>query len=304
MATLSVPGKIFLLGEYAILAGLPAIVAAVGPRFELRLSHHKKLSFHPQSPGGRLLTQAGLPSDLPFEFYDPFEGAGGFGASTAQFALSYRALARERGWSEDWLDVWKCYRDLCRDPSGESIPPSGADLLAQWVGGIICCQIEDSERADLRHFNGSSLWQNLMVFSASHQSGRKTATHHHLGSLHSKEFSHVAERLRMPLDAGLRAARANDAVSFGQAMTLYAEELRSAGLEIEPTLADRTELSKISGVLGVKGTGASQSDAIIVLVDPSEPGCKDRVIQAALARDLRLVSSGLTVEPGISGETQ
>lgn len=34
----TIPGKVFLLGEYAVLFGSPAIVAAVEPRFEMLVS--------------------------------------------------------------------------------------------------------------------------------------------------------------------------------------------------------------------------------------------------------------------------
>src|SRR3954465_7430670 len=102
--TRSVPGKVFVLGEYAVLADHPALIATVGPRFRTDFGKDSGATpgapdFHPRSPAGRLLSQAraarvSLPS---FGFVDPYRGAGGFGASTAQFALLYRALAQEMG---------------------------------------------------------------------------------------------------------------------------------------------------------------------------------------------------------------
>jgi mevalonate kinase len=287
---LSIPGKTFLIGEYAVLAGLPAIVAAVPCRFELRRAATSTV-FHPESPAGKLAS----PYEFPYEFYDPLQGSGGFGASTAQFALVYRALGPELGWNQNWEAVWARYRE--QNPNSSGLPPSGADLAAQWLGGIIRFQIERGEPTQ-QSVSAQLDWSALMIFSASHQAGRKTATHHHLGALHPKEFPEMVSRLRLPLEAGLRAVEHGDLVSFGQAMELYADELRGAGLEVDATSADRRALGKLPGVLGVKGTGAHQSDAVIVLAD-SDPAHRAGIIEAARARDLRPITIELTVERGI-----
>src|SRR5688500_3763546 len=50
------PGKVFLLGEYSVLAGGDALVLAVGPRFKLALG--EGFDPAPQSPAGRLLSYA------------------------------------------------------------------------------------------------------------------------------------------------------------------------------------------------------------------------------------------------------
>ncbi len=293
----SVPGKTFILGEYAILGGLPAIVAAVPPRFSLESAPSARSAFHPESPAGRLLAGTPFTDDFPYVFHDPLSGAGGFGASTAQFALCYQAFARELGWSLDWRDVWQKYREVSTG--------SGADLMTQWLGGIRRCRvspIEDGEGIPSAEPLAAqcAIWPNLMIFSASHQAGRKTATHHHLaGTLSAPDFGAVVEELRAPLDAGFAAVERGDLANFGRSMNQYAEVLRKSGLEIEPTRADCEVLGRIPGVLGVKGTGANQSDAIIVLAD-SDSGCKERITAAARARDLKLVSGGLAPENGIS----
>jgi mevalonate kinase len=295
----SIPGKTFILGEYAILGGLPAIVAAVSPRFSLQPGPGVPAPFHPESPAGKLLSGTRSSHDFPFVFHDPLGGAGGFGASTAQFALSYYAVAHAEGWSLAWQDVWKKYRELATG--------SGADLMTQWLGGIVRCQVSPlgvpsvealPEFAPRFGQSKGFHWSDLMVFSASHQTGRKTATHHHLDGLKGDQFTRVLEKLRAPLDAGFAAIQNGDGVQLGQALGDYADVLKEAGLEIEPTFRDRQALSKIPGVLGVKGTGANQSDAIIVLAD-SNPRYKEQITEAALSRGLKLVSSGLTMENGI-----
>lgn len=290
---LSVPGKTFILGEYAILGGLPAIVAAIGPRFTLLPGPGEKAPFHPESPAGKLLGPTKFAEYFPYAFHDPLGGAGGFGASTAQFALGYRAVAQELGWSLDWKDVWKKYREVSTG--------SGADLMAQWLGGIVQCRVsaQGSPSAEIFPAPGKGLsWSDFMIFSASHQAGRKTATHTHLSALDSREFSAVVEKLREPLDSGFEAIKTGDASKFGLSMNRYADVLREAGLEIEPTFADRRALAAIPGVLGIKGTGANQSDAIIILAN-SDSRCKERITETALARGLKLVTSGLVPEMGI-----
>jgi mevalonate kinase len=283
----SCPGKIFLLGEYAVLRGMPALVATLPPRFTLTVGEGAP-EFHPESPVARLMTWlrdrgVALPA---FEFEDPLQGRGGLGASTAQFATLYRWAAETQGWDHSWRAVWSLYRELTTPKEG--VPPSGADLIAQWEGGLVCFDPSTStvEKMD---FEG----RELLVFSATGQTGRKVATHHHLSGLGGEGFS----SLRPALDAGLAATRAGDLRALGRAMNTYGDALAALGLEVSETARDRREFANLPGVLGVKGAGALQSDAVLVLVEPDA----DRAPVLALARELKLelAANGIGREKGI-----
>ena len=189
---ISIPGKIFVLGEYAALAGLPSVVAAMGPRFVFdcvdfngtKVDQFSQVNFeiHPDSPAGRLLSFAkgqGISFEQSIEFSDPYGGKGGFGASTAQFVTVYCLLAEKAGLKRGWKNVWELYREVLKS---ERVPPSGADLVAQCQGGTSLFSFAGSPEMPV--WEGLSLADsNLLVFSATDQSGRKVPTHDHLKSL-------------------------------------------------------------------------------------------------------------------------
>ncbi len=287
----SIAGKVFVLGEYAVLGALPAVVASLGPRFELRPCGTGPAEvFHPESPAGRFLNSVARDEKRVFEFFDPFSGNGGFGASTAQFALLYAAL---HGVNDSWQSVWRKYRDLTAE---SPVPPSGADLVAQWHGGVIRFQ-GDLVCEDLWD---AFDWSKLLVFTATAQSGRKVITHEHLQTLARRslfqENSSFLLQLMTPLTGGIEAIRENDAVKLGSAMSSYAAVLNQAGLESKAATQDREALGQIPGVLGVKGAGALLADAVLVLASkPVHP----EIIAIAKARGLHLASAGLNREPGI-----
>ncbi len=80
-------------------------------------------------------------------------------------------------------------------------------------------------------------------------------------------------------------------------MNAYGDALASMSLEIAETAADRRALSQVLGVLGVKGAGALQSDAVLVMM---APGSDHRpVIELARSRGLVLAADGLTWERGV-----
>lgn len=316
-AIASVPGKTFLLGEYAVLGGGPAYVATLGPRFVLRSdagagsgardSARAVISLrdlHPQSPAGRLLAVAegqGLKVDLRWAIEDPYAGQGGFGASTAQFALAYGTLAREAGWELSALGARRVYRELM---AGDRLPPSGADLVAQWSGGMVRF---DPSRGEIASRFDSLDWSKLWIFSAAGQAGRKVPTHEHLariaqGRAVGRETAlgsgFFDDELLADLTAILARAElalgSRDAKAFGALMSEYARALAAKGLELEAARADREAMSALAGVLGVKGTGALLADAVIVLMDAdASPEDARRMSQVAADRGLGLIAAGL-----------
>jgi mevalonate kinase len=287
--SLSLPGKAFLLGEYAAIDGRLCIVAAVSPRFELRAQAGAKLEgFHPLSPVARLLASAPLEG---YVFHDPLEGRGGFGASTAQFALCARAMD-PRASTEA---IWRKYRELEKD---QALPPSGADLVAQLEGGITAFSFRKEFRA--RALKKSETWGDVLLFSATDQPGRKLPTHTHLQELAGRgfprEYDGFLDYLEPYVVEGAQALERGDSVRLGECMKLFATMLSKKGLESEAARADRLALASLPGVHGVKGTGALLHDGVVAVVERAH---QLAVIAAAEARGLRLVRQGLDFEPGL-----
>lgn len=278
---MEIPGKVFILGEYAVLAQLPAIVAAVPPRFSMdEVAVGEETEFHPLSPFGRL--QEWIASQFQkkyFKWNDPLEGQGGFGASTAQFALAYRSYFE----SGHGMDAWRLYRKLVTGVSG-------ADLIGQWFGGVQLVNVAEQSHLELWDVFP---WSSLLVFSATHQPGRKVSTHDHL--VHLKDFGF--QGFQEPLLDGIQAIHRGDLVALGKAMDRYAEVLHRLELEIKATFEDRKALRSLPGVLGVKGTGALQADAVLVLVDQNAD--QSQIIATAESRGLRLVCQGLKYQAGV-----
>ena len=137
-------------------------------------------AFHPDSPAGRLLALARpVAAVTSFEFTDPLAGEGGFGASTAQFALVYGVLAERLGWDLSPRAVRRVYRELM---SGEKLPPSGADLVAQLTGGVVAFDAA-RETVHVRSVSSTDWGRSCWWFSAAGQAGRKVPTHEHLARI-------------------------------------------------------------------------------------------------------------------------
>jgi hypothetical protein len=287
---ISVPGKVFLLGEYAVLTGAPAWVSAVPPRFEFRAGE-EKTAFHPESPAGRFLAANGAP-EIRGSFVDPWEGRGGFGGSTAEFACAaYRAGIRSP------IDAWRAYRALSSGDS-ELRRPSGADLVAQWSGGSVEWNPREERITDLTEtLRGFP----ILIFSATHLPNRKTVTHSHLESLGDSGISF--DSLIPSLDRAREGARRGNWTEVGRAFSAYADSLGHLNLESAVVRNERLALSRRAGVTGAKGCGSLQTDAMLVVVESLDAPETDAVIEfAAEECRLQLLARGLPSEDGLRGE--
>jgi hypothetical protein len=304
----SIPSKIFLLGEYSVLEGAPALLATLRPRFHIESSENAvspapTLSEREGAPATRLQAWAlkrGL--KLPeTKFFDAFGGQGGFGGSTAEFALQCAAIHAFNGLSvPSWDAGWRLYRELLRK---EGVPgPSGADLVAQWCGGLVSFDpsVTEIEWFDLSQRAASG----VLTFSATHLPGTKTPTHLHLEALSESPSNPLKDssELRDITEGGLAALRAEDLAGFGASLSRYGRALKLMGLEVQQTTEFRDAIGRMPGVLGVKGAGARQSDAIVVVVDPLRDDfevCATAAIQKAQGMGLRLVQRGILREKGL-----
>ncbi|MGE0633718.1 MAG: hypothetical protein AB7O96_14990, partial [Pseudobdellovibrionaceae bacterium] len=132
---LSIPGKTFLVGEYLALSGGAALIVCTEPRFKMKVklkgseaNSSGLVGIHPQSPAGKFYSEnQDVFSSFSLEFTDPYEGRGGFGASTAQFAMLYALNT----WKdtillepERQLDLRELLEDYKKQAwSGEGLPP-------------------------------------------------------------------------------------------------------------------------------------------------------------------------------------
>lgn len=246
MSAHSFPSKTFLLGEYAVLGGAPALLLAHEPCFRVERSP-EGAGFPEGSPAWRLARELGLTGG--FTFHDPHPRRGGFGASGAEFlavARLHPAAPAEPG-----AFAWFA-RDLYFAQGGRG---SGADILAQASGqaGLLLLRLAERRLEWLP----AALGAQATLF----HTGRKLATHEHLGSLPPEAMlAHAPE-----VERAASALRAGDLPAFASALQAYAAGLAASGLVAPHTQEALAALGELPGVLAAKGCGAMGSDVILVL---------------------------------------
>lgn len=258
---LSVPGKSFIAGEYLALKEGPSLVFTSRPRFELRVHPGSGVmkGVHPDSPAGKLVAdhQAYF-KNHDLEFFDPYHGRGGWGASTAQFLTVFvvnewrdsceletlKSLSISRLLDYYWKYAW----------NGEGARPSGADLIAQYKGSLTLFE----KRAGLISVYK---WPFSDIDFALIPTGEKLATHEHLRSLGSFDERGLESAVKT-LQHGLQTA---DSAEFVAGVQANGQALSDLGFVAEKTAVLLKRLAAIPSVLAVKGCGALGADVVLAV---------------------------------------
>ena len=274
----SAPSKSFVLGESLALVGGRALLAATLPRFELRLRPGSGAvrGVGPTSPAGRLIAaHSGTFHTIDVDFFDPHVGAGGWGASAAQFLMSYAALERlrerpvhARAPQIDIERILPAYVDVAWDGHGYS--PSGADIIAQLEGGIV-----EFARADGIVRKHAWPFDDLDFYFV--PTGNKVPTHEHLRDLGRVDVTVLSAHA----DSACDALRTRDSARFVGAMCGYADELERQSLVHPDTQAMLRRLEALPGVLARKGCGALGADVVVAIVRSDSA----KAVAATIARD-------------------
>jgi len=275
IVNLSVGGKTFVAGEYLALTGGPALILSTDPRFELEVfkdGGQAKNIFHPQSPAGKFWELHGeFFQNLHLKFKDPYQ-IGGFGASSAQFALLHSLwqlqdkifVEAERFF--DWHLMLHDYRKL--GDQGSGFPPSGADVVGACAGGLTWF---DRKNGKVQTFS----WPFLEIdFFVAH-TGNKLATHEHLQSLKDFETDGY-EKAMVKIHQGLSLVHFD---TFLDGLKDYRASLKAQSRLVESTDQKVQKLESHPSVLFAKGCGAMGSDVVFVLCEKFQSQSVREIIQ-------------------------
>lgn len=246
-----IPAKTFLVGEYAALAGLGALILTTSPCFELSLTDEQGLhGIHPDSPAGRWWLRHG-DKRLGLRWTDPYAAIGGLGASSAQFLGAYWASAFPNPSNQDLLDAYFEVIDI-----GNGVKPSGYDVLAQSLRGCVYIHCRSAQQV-------YDVWPFQDVAFVLLHTGQKLATHLHLKNMDVP--LDVLQLSAIVCDAK-RACDEGDGDVLVQAVKAYHQKLCEMRLVTEETRKKVEDLQAMPDVLAAKGCGAMGADVLLLLV--------------------------------------
>lgn len=250
----SIPAKTFLVGEYLALSGLPALVITTTPHFELSLGTSAALlqhAIHPKSPAGQFLLSQ-MPHDRALLCDDPYQGKGGFGASSAQFVGAYLLYCTHVKMNPTLPGLFEAYQAVHQ---GQSIKPSGYDVLAQAIGGCVYID-KQNEKIDSLRWDFEDLSFGLF------HTGKKLATHQHLSEISPIFENKILQRL---VNKAHHAFLFKDSEALIEAVNGYHDALLEMGLVASHTTDFIHLCRQYPEVLAAKGCGALGADVILVL---------------------------------------
>ena len=270
----TIPSKTFIFGEYAALERGDALLVTTEPNFQV--------AFKPAQPGMRidssvkqLLSSYQLGDWMPV-CQDPYDGLGGFGASSALFLSAYHLCQlQQKSPQLDDQSVWRVFQQFHPAISGY-YPPSGYDILAQHQGGLVSIT---HGQVSLQHWPFDDFCLGLI------HTRRRSVTADQLTPLDAKQMSHIKAISRQCLQDFHQQSKA----LFIESMKRFWQAMITIGRADDQSIDWCYSLETIAGVLAAKGCGALGYDVLLV--------CYERLAQPKI--DQQCQCWGLTWYPDV-----
>lgn len=308
---LSVPSKTFFTGEYLALLDGPAILVNTQPRFENHFELNEEREFYAnpieneEDPLYEYWEEnEDFLMDFDTNFLDPFLGAGGFGASSAQWATYYAFVNQYHAVIKNLFDKTKNENDILkhldfsfieqflkkyRSYSKAKFPPSGYDVISQWIGKIAYIDVKNKiiKRFDWPFDNISF----VLIKSAS-----KIPTHKHLSDL-----AQIPEgELRSCVSKVLKAFETHNENLLVEGIRDNYKALVEAGLIASEAQRSIDKLLALDLVLAAKGCGALGADVFCVIVRNDN---LSKFVNYARAEGMNVVATETNLAHGIEVST-
>lgn len=247
--TLSYPGKTFLIGEYAVLHGAPAVLVNTEPRFQFHVEQRplsSSLPFHEDSPAYFFCERnKDFFSDIAVSVHDPHKGCGGFGLSSAEFNCVYDIFLKKRQSPQELSQIWNVYHSLSKG--------SGADVVSQRVRGLCVFHPQPFQAQSLH-------WPFYDLGFALIRVGEKHNTSMHLENLNLKAFP-LLTKISLKAVESMRSFRED---IFIDCLIQYSEILEQLRLTADSTYKLIQEFKENKDILCSKGCGAMGAEVMAV----------------------------------------
>jgi phosphomevalonate kinase len=293
--TARAPGKLVILGEYAVLSGAPALVMAVDrhakariepsadrrTHFEARLAERRKVTVASGEPTGYALVDRVLESTRAGRI-PPWTGSldsGDFFAGGAKLGLGSSAAAL-CAWAAAWTAYARTHGAQVLDPTASSLidvhrayqhgAGSGLDVATSFTGGVIRYEIDDRggpRIGSVRLPNGVGFAGVFVGSSAS--TPDLVSRYHAWEAAEPLAAGRLKDRLTGLAAAGCDAASVGDARALLGAVADYGEALEALGLAMgaEIVTGEHRRIGQLGRKLGVvyKTSGAGGGDVGLAL---------------------------------------
>lgn len=294
---ISCPAKTFIVGEYGVLDGGPAVLINTGPRFQCAFSNNPRSrvelpSFPKKSPVSQwVLNHSEDFKGLSLKWTDPFQGKGGLGFSSAQFNILYGYSLMQQGVSLDQISpqkLWRVYREM----EFEGWVPSGADVVSQWVGGV-CLFQQNPLRVRSMTLPLPSI-ECLIV-----RTGDRLNTYEHLRDLKLEDVSDLKNLAR----EGVKAMEAGDEEEFLRVVNEYGKALIDQGFVTENTKDILKELKGLKEIKALKGCGAMGAEVIIVFYKKEEDkSLREKLSHLEIITDSSQITYGVETHKSLNNK--
>jgi mevalonate kinase len=200
-------------------------------------------------------------SAYDIEFYDPYNGAGGWGASSAQYAMlaaffyGQSTMQTDAQWNLDLQQIDSDYLKITSQNS-TGLRPSGMDVIAQLRGGLV---LIDRNKGHIENL----IWPFNDVSFLLFATGVKVPTHTHLSELNELPMAQLKESAQKFNLAFMNL----DKQALVDSMNDFRNTLLESKLELANTTDWINKVKGLEGVLAVKGCGAMGADVVVVLVE-------------------------------------
>jgi mevalonate kinase len=257
--TLQIPGKTFLVGEYAVLAGGDSLLLATDPCFEVTINENTSVvnQFHPSSAAGLLLKNDDYPQ---ISIHSLLKSLGGYGYSTAEFIsawlVKHKILTLESLKSTENLQ--KIFTDYLAlySSQNKNEQPSGADLVSMIMGRVT--HFRKGAVGSLAH-----PWPFQDIDFAIISTGFKVNTHQHLANLNRDLLDDLLEPSQKVIESFLTS----QSVQFIDDLKKWSIFLRQKEMQHNDSWSIKLNLEKIKSILVAKPNGALGADTITIFYE-------------------------------------